>query len=100
MATPPIPADPAAIPEVLDLAAIGRLFGMTRSGARRVVLRGELGPHFTVGRRLFLLRKMMLAAIEKRQEHPAPRDPPPVPVPPPWAVALMRRGRRRTPREA
>ena len=84
---------PAALPEVLDLGAVALAFGMTRSGARRAVVRGDLGPYFTVGRRLFLRRDAMLAAVAARETVPTPRPaPPPVPVAPEWARTLLKRG--------
>ncbi len=84
--------EPGPLPEVLDLAAVGRAFGLTRSGARRAVLRGELGPFFTVGRRMFLRRDSLLAAVAAREVTPAPAAPPPVPEAPEWASRLLRRG--------
>lgn len=82
--------------DVLDLGALAVMFGMTRSGARRALLRGDLGPFFTVGRRLFVRRAAMLAAVQAREVSPEPRpEPLPVPVAPEWARDLLRRGGRR-----
>lgn len=85
----------APVADVLDLGALAALFGMTRSGARRALLRGDLGPYFTVGRRLFVRRAAMLAAVQAREVTPQPRpEPLPVPVAPEWARDLLRRGGR------
>lgn len=94
MATPPTVPDPTTLPEVMDLAAVATAFRMTRSGARRAVLRGDLGPYSRVGRRIFLRRVSVLDALKSREVVPPPRDPPPVPVAPEWARGLLRRGRR------
>lgn len=87
---------PATLPEVLDLGAIGAAFGMTRNGARRAVLRGDYGPYFTIGRRIFVRRESMLAAFKAREITATSRvGPLPVPEAPAWAVSLLKRGRRR-----
>lgn len=86
---------PAVLAEVLDLGAVAAAFGMTRSGARRAVIRGDFGPYFNVGRRIFLRRESMLEAVKAREVTPTPRPgPPPVPEPPAWARDLLRRGSR------
>jgi hypothetical protein len=87
--------DPARLPEVMDLGAIASAFGMTRSGARRAVLRGEFGPYFRVGRRAFVRRDSMLDTFTAREVHTTPIGVAPVPVAPEWAMDLLRRGRRR-----
>lgn len=85
------------LPDVLDLGAVAVAFGMTRSGARRAVLRGDLGPYSRIGRRVFLRRDSILSALKAREVTPAPRPgPPPIPAPPEWARALLRRGRHST----
>jgi hypothetical protein len=84
-----IPRDDART-DVLDIAGIANEFRMTRSGARRALKRGDFGAYFLVGRRAFVRRASMLAAVAAREVTPAPRSPIPIPEAPEWAKALMR----------
>gem|GEM_PF-4096647 len=85
------------LPEVLDLGDVASAFHMTRSGARRAVLRGDFGPYSTIGRRVFLRRTSVLDTMVVRETKPTGRaGPPPVPEAPAWAKILLRRGRRST----
>ena len=58
----------AALPEILftpDLAlALG---GISESAARRIVLRGDCGPHVRIGRRLAVRRESLLDAFAERE---------------------------------
>ncbi|MCC6738415.1 MAG: hypothetical protein IT452_05170 [Planctomycetia bacterium] len=52
------------IPDVLDLGVVCLLFGFkTRSGARRAVVSGDIGPFFRIGRRIFLRRESILSHV-------------------------------------
>lgn len=63
------------LPELILLADLvaASLF-VSISGARRAVLRGDLGPYTKLGRRLVLRRDSLLEALEAREVRP--RDPP------------------------
>jgi len=77
--------------EVVSLDALAAVFGMTASGARRAVLRGEFGPYFRVGRAMFLRRTSILAALAAREVDPGPPpDAPPIPEAPAWARESLR----------
>jgi hypothetical protein len=84
----------AALPEVMLLPDLALALGVTPSAARRIVLRGEIGPYSRVGRRIVVRRAAFLAALEAREVRPEPPLPPPVPEAPEWAKELLRRGRR------
>lgn len=93
----PRPA-PLDLPEVLDVGDVAAVFHLTRSGARRGILRGDFGAYSAIGRRLYLLRADVLESLRSRQVRPDPRpSAPPVPDAAPWAKILLRRGRRSPP---
>lgn len=84
------------LPEVLGDADISIVFGFASSkSGRRSILRGECGPYFRRGRRVYVLRTSFLAHLEAQAVVVTPRGPVPIPQAPEWARELLKRGRRR-----
>lgn len=81
----------ACLPEVLFLADLALALSVTPSAARRVLLRGDCGPYFRMGRRYAVRRTSFLAALSEREVHPTPA---PMPQAPAWATELLSRKRK------
>lgn len=56
----------ACLPEVLLVRDVALALGLTASGARQAIHRGECGPHFRIGRKLAILRESFIHALSKK----------------------------------
>lgn len=82
-------------PEILTPSDIGVILGIHPAAVRERIVAGDFGPHFRVGRRLFLRRDVFLAALAAREVKAAePAALPSIPKPDPRIVAMLQGGGR------
>lgn len=79
------------LPDLARVEDVGALLGMTVSGARRLILRGGLGPFVRVGRRIILRRESILAALREREVDPSASTPTAASHPASWTRRLRSR---------
>ena len=53
--------------EILFVADLAELLGMSACAVRRLLLRGDLGPHFKVGRRYAVLKTTFLDFLKSQE---------------------------------
>jgi len=56
-----------ALPEVLDARLLAELFGVSLPTVRRAMVRGDLGATFFLGKRRYVRRDEMIAALQARE---------------------------------
>lgn len=65
----------ALLPELMNTEDVAVALGVSLPTARRAMLRGDLGSTFFVGRRRYVRRAELLAAIEDLERAPAGEAP-------------------------
>ncbi len=89
------PGAPPTLPDILGIEDVAAALRIAPKTARRLVTSGRIGPWARVGKRLYLTREALLAALARPSgQDPPPRRSPLLPKPDPQIVLVLQRPRR------